>query len=259
MFSLVKWYGDCVTPDGRALIGYWAELQWRGMRIRYASSLDARPEHPVQVRTTIRAGAPPALEADHYRWSEPLVRVNARWKPLAPRYTETLFKSQEGEVRWSCLAPAAEAEMSSLSGAGYLERVEMTVPPWSLPLDTLHWGRFVAADVALTWIDWRGPHHRRVVLRDGLPVVATAIERTHIVLESGERLEFDCGRTVREGTLGPNVIAAVPGLDRLVPVRLLQVHEHKWLSQAQLLRDGNVLSRGWAIHEVVSWLTPAAR
>ena len=239
---LLKWYGDCVTKDGQASVVYWAELEWHDLHIRYASRLETR----FGERSTLRAGPPPSEDASGYRWQEPLIGLDACWKPTAPPYKATLFEG----IRWCCVAPAAEARIGSRTGLGYLEYIEMTVPPWSIPIQTLLWGRFLSKDESLVWIDWRGEHQFQLVLDHGRPVGAKEIERDRLTLASGETLACFPGITLREGTLGPKVLSVIPGLPR----RILNVHEHKWLSQAVLLRgEGQHYSTGWAIHEVVTW------
>lgn len=248
-FQLTKWYGDSVTAAGECRIGYWAELEWRGVHVRYASLIEAGPGRAVKMATTLRAGAGPAADGDGYRWAEPALGLEWRWAPAAPAWRERLLETDEGYVDWACVAPAATVN----GGEGYLERLELTIVPWRLPMETLRWGRYAGGGDSLVWIDWLGAHRRRLVLRKGVPVEAAEIGDGFVRLAGGEELECDCGLTVREGALGPNVLAGIPGLEGVVPLRLLRLEEHKWLSRAAVRLRGQAESEGWAIHEVVRW------
>lgn len=243
-FHLTKWYGDCVTAAGECRIGYWAELEWRGLHVRYAAVL----EGGAGTRTTVRAGQGPRREGAGYRWVEPALEVDWRWEAAAPGYR---VEWMEG-VAWECVMPAARAE-AGVEGDGYLERLEMTIEPWRLPIERLRWGHYAGGGDSLVWVDWAGPVCRRLVLRRGAPVEAAEIGDGRVRLASGEELVCDEGKTLRAGPLGRNVLAAVPALKRLAPLRLLRVEEQKRLSRAAVRRAGEAVSEGWAVHEVVRW------
>ena len=248
MFSLVKWYGDCVTDEGDAFVGYWAELRWRGLRICYGSCLDKG-----EWRTTVRSGSGPVGKGGAYEWREPAIDIDSRWDPTVPEFSKTIFAGKQGRIEWRCVAPAARARAQGRKGWGYLERIELTVAPWVLPIDELLWGRYLADGESLVWIDWRGPYAKRLVLRNGEPVDAVEIGREGVRLASGERLELDSGRVLRAGQIGSTVLSTIAALKSLVPVSLLHVDEQKWVSRGRLLLEGKVLNKGWAIHEVVAW------
>jgi hypothetical protein len=248
MFSLVKWYGDCVTGEGVAFVGYWAELRWRELRIRYGSCLDNG-----EWRTTIRSGREPISKGGGYEWREPAINIDARWDSTVSEFTATIFAGESGRIEWECVAPAARARAQGREGWGYLERIEMTVAPWALPIDELFWGRYLADGESLVWMDWRGPYSKRLALRNGEPVDAVEIGREGLLLASGERLQFESRSTLRAGEIGSTVLSKLEALKSLVPVRLLRVGEQKWLSRGRLLLGEKVLNEGWAIHEVVTW------
>ena len=52
------------------------------------------------------------------------------------------------------------------NGLGYAECLTVTVPPWQLPIRQLRWGRFVAPDRSLAWIDWQGPFSTSISIID---------------------------------------------------------------------------------------------
>ncbi len=128
----------------------------------------------------------------------------------------------------------------------------MTIPPWQLPFDELRWGRFLSAEDALVWIDWRGAHSLNLTFHNGDCVEHAALTDDELV--AGElSLALDRGTVLREGALVETALNTIPGIQKLFPFRILRVHERKWLSRGVLRKPGAEPSAGWAIHEVVRW------
>ncbi len=139
-----------------------------------------------------------------------------------------------------------------MQGLGYVERLEMTIAPWKLPIDELRWGRFLSDSDSLVWIDWKGSHSCRIVLQNGILSSATNIGDGEITLSGNSSLRIAEGDLLRKGALGKTALAIIPGLKRLFPSKILNVQECKWRSRAEL-RCADSCSSGWAIHEVVKW------
>ena len=160
------------------------------------------------------------------------------------------------QAEW--LAPRASAEFQigaeRFSGRGYVEHLQLTVPPWRLPIRELRWGRFLSDSDSLVWIDWLGDHTKRIVYRNGARVEAREIGEERIVLDHPpDVLRFESAAPLREGRLGATALAAIPGVHSLFPAGILNVRERKWLSRASLTRQGGTASAGMAVHEVVEW------
>ncbi|MFI5310921.1 MAG: hypothetical protein ACHQQ3_06780 [Gemmatimonadales bacterium] len=258
-FELLKWYADCVTPDGSALILYCAELRWRGPAIRYTSLLTHRQGCATQSRFSLRKQPPPHVREDAVEWTSRKWRADGAWRRRGGELHEVLFDSPDGNLEWHCVAPRSIAEIrlgatECLQGWGYVERLRLTVAPWHLPIRRLRWGRFMNEVDSLVWIDWSGPYNKQVVYDRGVAVQARTIGDREVVLEDGEAvLSLDPEAVLRDGALGTTALAVLPDLDRLFPATLLQVRERKWLSRAVLRRRGRPDSTGMAIHEVVEW------
>jgi hypothetical protein len=154
--------------------------------------------------------------------------------------------------------PRARAEVSladgsSVRGLGYAEHLTVTLAPWLLPIDELRWGRFLADDAALVWIDWRGPHTRRLFLLDGVPLGGAHLDDDGLATEDGSiRLAFEAPRVLREGAIGRTTLSILPAVETILPVRILATEERKWVARGVLDRGGR-RSRGWVIHETVRW------
>jgi hypothetical protein len=126
----------------------------------------------------------------------------------------------------------------------------MTLAPWELPFRELRWGRFVAGQRSVVWIDWRGGLERRWLFVDGEPVEARCIESDRVEWAAGS-VEVQPGAVVREASVGGTLVGP---LARLLPKRIGQVLETKWLSPARLhVGEAAPTVEGVVIHEVVRW------
>jgi hypothetical protein len=257
-FELSKWYADCLTDVGDALIIYHARLRWRTPTIHYSNLLIHEPGRPARSRFSLR-NQPAPIHKEEIKWKSPAWNAEGSWRKIAPAVREILFDSAAGSVEWNCVAPRSSAEVRigegrPYRGYGYVEHLRVTIPPWRLPIRQLRWGRFVNACDALVWIDWRGSYNKQVVYYNGSLVSASAISDGEIALaDGGAVLKLNTSTTLREGVLGATALSVLPNIERLFPASILGIHECKWLSRAVLRRHGQPDSVGMAIHEVVEW------
>ena len=258
-FSLSKWYFDCVAEDGRAFIGYLAELCWKSLTIHYQSVLLHSDSKGTQTRFSLRRATPPSVSGSALAWKSSPLRLEGTWTALDPPVRATILDSDAGTIEWHCLQPRATASVrvgkaASICGLGYAEHLRMTIPPWRLPLKELRWGRFLSATDSLVWIDWRGPYSRQVVFHNGAEKQAERITEQQVMLNDRSAiLNFEECFVLREGALAKTALAKIPNLQRLFPQSVLGIRECKWKSRAVLHRSGTPDSHGWAIHEVVQW------
>jgi hypothetical protein len=253
-FHLEKWYVDVVDPTGRALVGYSSTLRWAGLEVRHASLLLSEPGRAARAQTTLRRVTAPEAEGDAIAWSLPLLGLEGRWSRHCASLSAELFSTARGAVVWTCHAPRAAARVRlggvRLEGTGYVEQLRLTLAPWRLPIEALHWGRAIADSCAVIWIDWRGADHsRRLVAVDDSVAQGAELTDDGVTWAGTSLVRLGTRRTLREGTLGGSVATSLPAvLRRRLPARLLEVHEHKWVGQASI--------RGApanAIWEVVRW------
>ena len=250
---VTKWYLDVCDDVGAGAIVYAARVQWRRLSLRYTSLLEFDAAGEVAERTTLRAFEEPCTRDGAVRLANRRLGLAGTWTPLrsmdrAESAPTTLLKNSSGEVSWRVLSARAAAciqwagaHRAPLEGLGYVERLDVTIPPWRLPIEELHWGRFVAATADVAWIEWRGPHPLRFVWRDGREVASHGLTMSDRV-------------TLRDGPIAETALAKVPLLRRSLPGRMLRTHETKWRSHAQLAgADGVPTHEGWVIHEVVRW------
>ena len=256
MFVLDKWYFDVIAPDGTAFIGYTASLGWLGMTVGYDACLLSPPDAPARERSSVGGSHPPARHPDDIAWHSPGIDVSGTWRRMAPRLRRRLHKDARGSVLWSCEQPRAHARVKvgddALEGAGYVERLRMTVTPADLPIDTLHWGRFHAPGETLVWIAWQYGTGGSWIFRNGVRQArAGLLDQGIFGLDGGAFLEFSGRRALRDRYVLP-ALAAVPGIGRRAGGRLANMRETKWVG-CGVLRGTDAQPQGWLIHEEVTW------
>jgi len=263
-FRLTKWYLDAVGADGRAFVGHHAALVWHGLRLHHAAIMGRDASGRVTERWGSRGATPPSLDGAGVRWSPAHPAVAGRWTPrdaaIAPGAAQPhrLLATAEGAVVWTCLLPAADAVITlpdggRLEARGYVERLELAIRPWALPIEELRWGRFIGEARSLVWIDWRGPAPLSLALLDGRPArVASVADGAVELAEPAARLLTAPRATLREGLLGGSALGRVPLLARSLPLRMLQVHERRWLADGELEVRGE-RERGEVLQELVRW------
>jgi hypothetical protein len=262
-FRLSKWYMDCVTDAGAMFVAYAARLDWGVLSLRYGATLVHAGEGDGEARSesTLIGVHEPTCTEGAIEWGCERLRVEGRWASEAPPVRVTVFESAEGKVAWTCHQPRARVRASlsgaRLEGLGYAEHVELTLPPWSLPIDELRWGRFIGRDRSLVWVDWRGPHEKRVVALDGVLLDDVRVEDHGVSGEGGRvALSIEETRVLRHGRLGAKALAGlVSGLEERgirLPLRILQVDERKALGRGVLRANGRT-DGGATVHEVVRW------
>lgn len=270
-FHLSKWYLDCVSEEGSAFIGYWARLRWGALALEYAAALFAPVGAEPRQRHLLLSPSAPARSGAQCTWRCDPLQLDGQWAAEAPPAQLDLLQTPAGGIRWSVHQPRAAARIrfreperwgfgiDEIRGTGYVEELELTIPPWQLPFDQLLWGRCLAPGHDLVWIRWEqrtAPEasRRTFALLDGR-VVEGAIVTTDGVRLQGDGAELSLGasRPLREGALAATVFSAVPGLIPLLPQRFKNAHESKRLSRGQLRLASGEPAEGWAIHEVVSW------
>lgn len=256
-FLLSKWYLDCVSDQGEVFIAYVASLRWQRLVINYSSTLQRQRDGHTETNISLREAATPQVTGSSIEWSSPHLNVTGTWKALARPIQRVLFESEAGSLAWNCLQPNAAAEICisnerRVAGLGYVEHLEMSIPAWQLPIKELRWGRFLSNNDALVWIDWRGAKSLNLVLHNGVQMEDVSITE-HGFEARQMALVLEENVVLREGPLIKTALAAIPGISRLFPFRILGTHECKWLSHGTLKKTSANAVTGWAIHEIVRW------
>lgn len=261
MFRLVKWYLDLVTNEGTTLIVYAASLRWPALRLRYVSTLLARPgEEPVEQSAWAGVVLPDEA-GDTIRIDHAGLGLSGQWHRAAPPTNATLLVDTEGSVQWDCLQPSATARVvvdgRTLVGSGYVERLTLTRPPWSLPFRGLRWGRYTGASQSATWIDLQGNSPRRWAWVDGVPWPEATPDALGVWgpagAEDDRSLRFTPVRELLNRQALQVLSRRMPVLSALPLGPFGNLREIKYLARGSLHHRAIIVDEGWVIHEEVAW------
>lgn len=262
-FNLKKWYFDGVSEDGRALICYSAVMSWRMLSVQYASYLYLDANGQAHSESRYRDAPLPVTDGDIIRWEDTKLHIKGEWRSAAAPVRTKLHDSEEGYLDWHCHQPAAHCHIQlrdepPVTGFGYVECLEMTIPPWKMGFSELRWGRFAHPESPVVWIDLRGePNRNWIFSGQELTRNGEATDTTVRIPESDTKLIF-AGHTPIEDKqkimeVVQSVIGWMPGFDQFTPLHFLKAQETKWRSRGTLTTPGQPERSGWVIHEIVKF------
>lgn len=256
-FLLSKWYLDCISEDGKVFIGYSASLRLKSLKINYSSILRYEHIKGIETKTSIGGYSVPEDSEALIRWSHRRLGIDGTWNAISPPINKKLFDSDAGSIDWNCMQPLSRVDIClkdlHISGLGYAEHLMMSIKPWRLPIEELRWGRFHAGENYLVWIEWRGPKPLTIAFYNGKMFENVSISDRKIKIDGGKTtLEIDESLVLREGPLVSTVFSKIPVIKDVLVGHTPNMHECKWRSRGEL-SDKGVISKGWAIHEVVRW------
>ena len=254
-FELVKWYLDSVEPDGSAAIAYWTSLKWLGVNDNWHDLSRYDLDKPPVEQSSRKDEPPPTLADGHIAFHSAPLALETIHEGATPGITLTLFASSDGRVQWECLAPSARVRFDrggvTTAGAGYVERMTMTIPPWQLPIAELRWGRWMSDSLttSLVWIDWRGTLARRWVVFNGTLHEGAVVRDDGVDLDAG-RLALGAPRTLHHRSVG-KLLRGMSGLARIATHIPLAWEERKFCCRAAFTGANGESTSGWSIHELV--------
>jgi len=256
-FSLEKYYVDFVTSEGHYFIGYSAQMNWLGVEINYRATIHHPSIHGVKSGPSLSSRDAPVLGDSNLTWSAPKLGFSGDWRQLSSAGSHVLHQEDDGLVEWNCLQPSARVRLTTASGTtyeglGYVEFLNMTIPPWHLGLRTLLWGRFVSEHHSVVWIEWLGENPLALLICNGQRVVNPRISDENVKCEDFE-LTLERADTIRAGSIGETLISKIPSILRTAPVEFLGGREEKYVSRGKLTYGDGSSHTGWVIHERVSW------
>lgn len=256
-FRLWKYYLDCVGADGTVCIGYVGGLNWGPISLHYAALLECAADGTQRERHTYRRVPEPISSGAGIDWECETLGVSASWRELAPAHEATLLDDAAGRISWRVLSPRGRARITRpagppVEGWGYVERLELDIEPWHLPVDTLYWGRFHSEADVLVWIGWEGAVRLRHVLHNGELLGDASFGDGVFGFEPGLELRLMTTRSIHDApVIAP--VGQLPRLLRRVPPSFLTAREVKWLSRASLSSGSRPPTSGWALHERVQF------
>ncbi len=261
-FRLEKWYLDCITEEGEAMIFYAAKLVWHGFEVQYTSWLHYDPAKGVTNKSRLGQVRFPIITGDSLIWNDSRFGISGKWEALAQPICCRLFESEEGYLDWNCYQPASavhlEINKRIIDTAGYAEQLIATLPPWKLNLEKLQWGRSGLPGQNMVWIRWKTDSAKKWTWLNGELISESSVEDDEISLPEHEiRLFTDKSVTLesekRIQNLMVKLIRYLPGIDKSMTLKFLMADETKWLSRTKLEKDGKIINLGFAIHELVTF------
>jgi hypothetical protein len=253
-FFLRKWYLDAADDEGNVYIGYWASVQWRTLCLHFHQQLFRTAEQGVQVHSEFSKQPEPIWIANErlvWRTDD----VNAVWHSTLDGLDKTLLRTKQGEIRWHCPQPKASADIRlpnlSFKGYGYTECIEITIPVWKLPFDTLDWGRSHTTTDYIVWIQWGGATQQSLVWHNGkcstdLTITDNQICGADFQLNLGDNI------TLREGQIGSTVLQSFDSITKHFPEEVLGIYEHKWYNRGECVTK-NSTEKAITIYETAHW------
>jgi hypothetical protein len=247
-----KWYLDCVKADGSGIIGYAARVGYGRLGVNLSETLSWQTDgEPARDRIAL-GGSLPVISAEGIDWSSRALGANGRWRPCLPGMAAILHQEKGGQIEWTCFSPAASARIGvtgrSYEGAGYAERLVITLPLSKLPIRELQWGRFISDSQSCVWIRWAGPVEQSLCYHNCRPVAA--MPEPAGFDWPGHRLQLDRRIVIRSGLVSAKVAGGGRWLRLLLPAAVRNIDETKWCSAGVLTDAQGNKHSGWAVHEV---------
>ncbi|HEY9047798.1 MAG TPA: hypothetical protein VIN08_17950 [Ohtaekwangia sp.] len=255
-FHLEKWYLDASDDFHQAFIGYAATLKWKWITLHYSGYTFLDKDGKLRKRNSFSKKVFPLQQDNLIHWKA--FDCSGTWRRSDSAVEETLLDAGNGKsIQWQCTFPKAGTTVSIgdshiANGWGYAEKINLTITPWKLPIDELHWGRFLSEDHTVIWIRWIGPVPKTLVYYNGRRITEAIIEHDEINFNQ-YILRLSHSSKMRTGTITDTVFSRFPALAKLFPKSILQLQENKWLSSGTLHHNNRVMATGKAIHEIVQW------
>lgn len=262
-FLIKKWYFDGVSEDGKTLIFYSAILIWHSIKVQYINYLYLGAQGDVRSESRYSNAQEPVIQGNKIFWKDEGLKIFGEWESDTPPLRAMLHNSQAGYLDWNCFHPAARCHLHInnepiLDGYGYVECLEMTVPPWKMGFNELRWGRFANPDSPIVWIELRGPSNFQWVF-DGQTRIENAIisdemielPHQHKKLMLSEPTAIEDKEKILE--VVNSLVKWLPGFKSFTPFRFLRARESKWRSRGVLTSVDEKQHTGWVIHELVKF------
>ncbi|MDO4642463.1 MAG: hypothetical protein Q4A74_01330 [Cardiobacteriaceae bacterium] len=140
MFYLKKHYYDGSDKQGNTLIVYDARLRLLGIPLSYSACLLHYADGQKQHFSTLRR-----LKHHATQFTQPALALHGEWLPVKDSLPPLrIFSQGKKYIDWHCHTPqttfSAQIAEQRWQGTGYAETLEMTLPPWYLPMHELRWG-----------------------------------------------------------------------------------------------------------------------
>lgn len=253
-FLLKKWYLDIADEKGNVYIGYWACLKWGKLKIDGSHHLRRSDRKGIETQIELIKETPPKrAPKNQLIWQTN--KLKASWRSGNKSIKEVLFSSPRGKIIWQCIQPKSFANIESsnlsFSGQGYAERIDITLPIWDLPFNTLYWGRCHTDNHYLVWIKWSGKTDQSLVYFDNNRSCDFKIKKNKIIGD-GFCLAIRENFPLRQGKICSTIFGRFGKIIEFFPEKTFLAHESKWYGRGTLHMPAGEES-ATIIYEKVVW------
>lgn len=257
-FYLSKWYADVIDNNtNNLIIYYWAELQWQGLNLHFSNLLQFIGLKKRISTSSFAKSRAPLLVNSILSIENPTIK--GTWTTQTANISQILLENEQGYILWECTMPIANTNLqavknqSSYIGLGYVEKLTFSIKPWEMPIQILHWGRFLFDNQYIIWIRWEGKEQKNLLFHNGEKQANPYIDE-HELHFGHFHLDLSEKYTLRNGSLISTIFKRFTWLKKIFPQRILNLQECKWQTKAVLTHQGQKISENWAIHEKVEWI-----
>lgn len=258
-FLLRVWYMDCVDNNGNTFIAYSLQLNWKTIYLNFNDILINRHNENSFEKGVLSKLKSPSFKKNNLLWEPDELIDQAEWVKLDKSFGDILLSNKRGFINWSCAIPRAMTTVQvsptvKFKGLGHAQFIEMNIHPWSLPYDTMRWGRFVSKTDSLVWIQWRGEQNVDHFYLNEILMEDSHFYNDEIRLDHGKHVLTILESVVlRSGRLNKTVLAKHPIFKNILPERVMYAKETMWKGKAILKKEDGTTVAGWVIHDFVQW------
>lgn len=253
--KLTKWYYDLITAEGDVYIGYAVYLQVLSLTIPWRSSYLWRHNDSEIIQQGLGKFTQVSPH-DYFDFSIPSFNFEGRWAKSLSTPTMQVLNYPHLSIHWQSLSIAAKGSITlnqqTLAGFGYCEKLELEFTKIKLPIQQLHWGRFIAhnQEKSMVWIGIKDHCNvKQFIIEDGDLKMIGDISDNDIKTNTAH-LTFHSSRILLDNTISQHIPYF---LQKLFGENISNGREQKWCSKGTLKDMNNNKYEGWVIHEVVTW------
>lgn len=257
-FNLEKLYLDCIDEEGNCFVIYWANLKISFIKLIYSGIIFSDSKGLNSEKSSIKKITKPIV-TDLIELNNPHLNLSGSWKRLDSPVSIKLFTDKNGnDLIWNCHHTKTNTNIiynnRTFQGLGYAETLSLPIKPWQLPIDELRWGRFLSPNYTVIWINWKGSNPINKIICNGTIYEDAIFEEDKISFDNGKYiLYFNDTSIIRKGKLS-NLLSKMPWLKIIFNNRILNTIEIKYKSRTSLVKDSNILDKGWSLFEIVTWV-----
>jgi protein-S-isoprenylcysteine O-methyltransferase Ste14 len=252
-FYLYKWYADIIDEEtDDVIIVYLGEIDWNILKLGFTNILQFLEKKNLISKATFSHYNPPILENQIFCINS--MKIIGQWESKKESIIEKLYENKDGYILWECFMPNAFGEIKLdekiNKGFGYVERLTMTLKPWQIPINILHWGRFLTENQTVIWIRWEGKEEKFLVFHNHIKYI-NGIINDEMIEFGNYRLILSEKYILRNGPLIKTVFDKFSWMKHIFPSGLLYMNECKWQTWSILYENNCSIAQGWSIHENV--------